>query len=81
MNKMNSSNLLLCMVVVVGIAFLIVAATGLEITDLAVAQTPKDNATNATMMAQDNMTSSAGNMNDANMTQIGNMSGCGNECF
>jgi hypothetical protein len=27
------------------------------------------------------MTSSAGNMTDANMTQIGNMSGCGNECF
>ena len=58
-----------------------VAATGMETTELAVAQTPMDNATNATMMAQDNMTSSAGNMTDANMTQIGNMSGCDNECF
>jgi hypothetical protein len=50
-------------------------------TELAVAQTPMNNTTNATMMAQDNMTSSAGNMTDANMKQIGNMSGCGNECF
>jgi hypothetical protein len=58
-----------------------VAATGMEMTELAVAQTPTDNATNATMMAQGNMTSSAGNMTDANMTQIGHMSGCGNECF
>lgn len=78
---MNIMNLLPCMGVVVGIAFLIVAATGMEITELAVAQTPTDNATDATMMAQENMTSSAGNMTDANMTQIGNMSGRGNECF
>jgi hypothetical protein len=58
-----------------------VPATGMEMTELAVAQTLMVNETNATMMAQDNMTSSAGNMTDANMTQIGNMSGCGNECF
>jgi hypothetical protein len=32
-------------------------------------------------MAQNIMTSSAGNMTDANMTQIGNMSRCDNECF
>ena len=50
-------------------------------TDLAVTQTPMDNTINVTMMAQDNMASSAGNMTDANMKQIGNMSGCGNECF
>jgi hypothetical protein len=40
-----------------------------------------DNTTNATMMAQDNMTSNIGNMTDANTTQSGNMSGCGDECF
>ena len=40
-----------------------------------------DNATNGTTMAADNMTASAGNMTDANTTQIGNISGCGNECF
>jgi hypothetical protein len=47
-----------------------VAATGMETTELAVAQTPMDNATNANMMAQNTMTSSAGNMTDANMTQL-----------
>jgi hypothetical protein len=78
---MNILNLLPCMVVVVGIAFSIVATTGWGMTELALAQTQLDNTTNATMMAQDNMTSSAGNTTDANMTQIGNMSGCGNECF
>jgi hypothetical protein len=35
----------------------------------------------ATTIAADNMTASAGNMTDANKTQIDNMSGCNNECF
>jgi hypothetical protein len=65
----------------VGIAFSLVAATGLEMTDLAVAQAPMDNSTNATMMAQGNMTTSAGNMTDANMTQIGQYVGLRQRIF
>jgi len=37
--------------------------------------------TNATTTSAENMTASPGNMTGANMTQIGNISGCGNECF
>jgi hypothetical protein len=33
------------------------------------------------MATQDNMTAGAGNTTDANVTQSGKISGCGNECF
>jgi hypothetical protein len=45
-------------------------------TELALAQTLMDEATNATLIAQDNMTSSAGNMTDTNMTLIGQLEKC-----
>jgi len=37
-------------------------------------------ATVTPVLAQDNMTM-GGNMTDANSTQTGSISGCGNECF
>ena len=40
-----------------------------------------DNATDANTTSAGNMTASAGNMTGANMTQMGNVSNCGNECF
>ena len=78
---MNILNYSPYMGVVVGIAFYNSRGNWFGMTELTVAQTPMDNTTNANMMAQDNMTSSAGNMTVANMKQIGNMPGCGNECF
>ena len=69
------------MAVVASFLFLIMATTGQGIAYTAAVQTMVDNATNGTKVAADNMTADAGNMTDANTTQIGNISGCGNECF
>jgi hypothetical protein len=78
---MNALNLVWYIAIVASFLFLIMAATGQGITDSAVAQIMMDNATNATTTSAENMTASPGNMTGANMTQIGNISGCGNECF
>jgi hypothetical protein len=58
------------MVVVVGISLLI-AGSGSELINSALAQTMD----NATTMAQGNMTAGAGNMTDSNVTGSGNISG------
>jgi hypothetical protein len=76
---MNILNLGQCMVMVAGFLFLIMAATDQGIFESAVSQPMTDNATDSTTMGADNMTAGAGNMTDANMTQVGNMSTCGNE--
>jgi Flp pilus assembly protein CpaB len=56
------------------VAIAIVAAFGLAVVvGLA-------SVTAAPVLAQDNMTM-GGNMTDANSTQTGSISGCGNECF
>lgn len=62
--------MLTCMVVVVGISLLI-AGSGSELINSALAQTMD----NATTMAQGNMTAGAGNMTDSNVTGSGNISG------
>ena len=69
---MTKSKVLVLLVFVMGITFSLVETTASE------AQPTTDNATMAT---QDNMTAGAGNMTDANVTQSGQISGCGNECF
>ena len=63
--------MLTCMVVVVGISLLI-AGSGSELINSALAQETMDN---ATTMAQGNMTEGAGNMTDSNVTGSGNISG------
>jgi hypothetical protein len=62
---------LTCMVVVVGISILI-AGSGSELINSALAQETMDN---ATTMTQGNMTAGAGNMTDSNVTGSGNISG------
>jgi hypothetical protein len=69
---MTKSKVLVLLVFVTGITFSVVETTASE------AQPTTDNATMAT---QDNMTAGAGNTTDANVTQSGKISGCGNECF
>jgi hypothetical protein len=59
------------MVVVVGISLLI-AGSGSELINSALAQETMDN---ATTMTQGNMTAGAGNMTDSNVTESGNISG------
>lgn len=66
---------------VAGSLFLTMAAVDQGIFESVVSQPMMDNATDTTTAGTDNMTAGAGNMTDANMTQTGNMSGCGNECF
>jgi hypothetical protein len=78
---MNALNLVWCAAMVASFLLLVMATTGQGIASPAVAQTMMDNATNATTTSAGNMTASAGNMTGANMTQMGNVSGCGNECF
>ncbi|HJR48921.1 MAG TPA: hypothetical protein VJ799_12260 [Nitrososphaeraceae archaeon] len=69
---MTKSKVFVLLVFVTGITFSVVETTASE------AQPTTDNATMAT---QDNMTAGAGNTTDANVTQSGKISGCGNECF
>ena len=78
---MSALNLICCTSMVASFLFLVMATSGQGITYPAVAQTMMDNATNATTTSAVNMTASAGNMTGANVTQMGNVSGCGNECF
>lgn len=68
---MNRNIVLTCMVVVVGISLLI-AGSGSELINSALAQETMDN---ATTIAQGNMTAGAGNMTDSNVTGSGNISG------
>lgn len=70
---MNRNIVLTCLVVVVGISLLI-AGSGSELINSALAQETMDN---ATTMAQGNMTADAGNMTDSNVTGSGNISGVG----
>jgi hypothetical protein len=72
---MKNSKLLAIIVFVTGISILGAETFSLGIIDSVLAQTTMDNATNATL------TTGAGNMTGANMTQSGNISGCGTECF
>jgi hypothetical protein len=72
---MKNSKMLAIIVFVTGISILGVETSNLGIIDSVLAQTTMDNATNATL------TTGAGNMTGANMTQSGNISGCGTECF
>jgi hypothetical protein len=72
---MKNSKMLAIIVFVTGISILGVETSSLGIIDSVLAQTTMDNATNATL------TTGAGNMTGANMTQSGNISGCGTECF
>ena len=72
---MKNSKMLAIIVFVTGISILCVETSSLGIIDSVLAQTTMDNATNATL------TTGAGNMTGANMTQSGNISGCGTECF
>ena len=67
--------MLAIIVFVTGISILGAETSSLGIIDSVLAQTTMDNATNATL------TTGAGNMTGANMTQSGNISGCGTECF
>ena len=69
---MVKSKVLVLLAFVTAITFSLVETTASD------AQPTTDN---ATMAAQDNMTAGAGNMTDANVTQTGKISGCGNECF
>jgi hypothetical protein len=69
---MAKSKVFVLLVFVTGITFSVVETTASE------AQPTTDNATMAT---QENMTAGAGNTTDANVTQSGKISGCGNECF
>ncbi|MGC2387170.1 MAG: hypothetical protein WA460_08835 [Nitrososphaeraceae archaeon] len=78
---MNRNLVLTCLVLVMGISLSIVGQSGSELIDSASAQITMDNGTDATNMAQGNMTAGAGNMTDSNTTGSGNISGCGNECF
>jgi hypothetical protein len=78
---MNALNIIWCEAMVVSFLFLVMATTGQGITSPAVAQTMMDNATNTTTTFAGNMTASGGNITGTNMTQMGNVSGCGNECF
>jgi hypothetical protein len=78
---MNALNLVWYVAMVASSLFLIISATDQGITYPAVAQTMMDNATNTSTTSAENMTASAGNMTGSNMTQMGNVSGCGNECF
>ena len=78
---MKNSKVIAIIMLVTGISILGVETSGLGIIDSALAQTTMDNTTNATMTYQSNMTTGDGNMAGANMTQSGNISGCGNECF
>lgn len=78
---MKNSKVIAILMLVTGISILGVETSGLGIIDSALAQTTMDNTINATMTSQSNMTTGAGNMTGANMTQSGNISGCGNECF
>ncbi|MGB8766654.1 MAG: hypothetical protein WCC79_04965 [Nitrososphaeraceae archaeon] len=68
---MNRNLVLTCLVVVVGISLLI-AGSGSELINSALAQETMDN---ATTMDQGNMTAGAGNMTDSNVTGSGNISG------
>ena len=72
---MTKSKVLVLLVFVTAITFSVVETTSSD------AQPTTDNATDTTMATQDNMTAGAGNMTDANVTQSGQISGCGNECF
>jgi type IV secretory pathway TrbL component len=72
---MTKSKVLVLLVFVTGITFSAVGTSGSD------AQSTTDNATDTTMAMQNNMTASAGNMTDANVTQSGKISGCGTECF
>lgn len=72
---MKNSKMLAIIVFVTGISILGAETSSLGIIDSVLAQTTMDNATNATL------TTGAGNVNGANMTQSGNISGCGTECF
>ncbi|HKI09972.1 MAG TPA: hypothetical protein VKA09_16395 [Nitrososphaeraceae archaeon] len=72
---MTKSKVLVLLVFVTGITFSLVGTNGSD------AQSTIDNATDTTMATQDNMTASAGNMTDANITESGKISGCGTECF
>lgn len=78
---MINLNSLPCKAIMAWFVFLMMGATSLAIPNSALAQSATDNATNTTAMAAENMTASAVNMTGANMTQNGNISGCGNECF
>jgi hypothetical protein len=78
---MSALNLIWCVAMVASFLFLVMVTTGQGITYSAIAQTMTDNAANATTTSRGNMTASAGNMTGTNMTQMGNVSGCGNECF
>ena len=72
---MKNSKMLAIIVFVTGISILGAETSSLGIIDSVLAQTTMDNATNATLPT------GAGNMTGANMTQSGNISGCGTECF
>jgi hypothetical protein len=72
---MKNSKMLAIIVFVTGISILGAETSSLGIIDSVLAQTTMDNATNATLTTGD------GNMSGANMTQSGNISGCGTECF
>jgi hypothetical protein len=72
---MKNSKMLAIIVFVTGISILGAETSSLGIIDSVLAQTTMDNATNATL------TTGAGNVTGANMTQSGNISGCGTECF
>jgi hypothetical protein len=72
---MKNSKMLAIIVFVTGISILGVETSSLGIIDSVLAQTTMGNATNATLTTGD------GNMSGANMTQSGNISGCGTECF
>jgi hypothetical protein len=72
---MKNSKMLAIIVFVTGISILGAETSSLGIIDSVLAQTTMGNATNATLTTGD------GNMSGANMTQSGNISGCGTECF
>jgi hypothetical protein len=78
---MNRNLVLTFLVLVMGISLSIVGQNGSDMINSASAQTTMDNGTDATTMAQGNMTAGAGNMTDSNATASGNISGVGGNPF
>jgi hypothetical protein len=74
---MNKNKVLTCLSIVTGISLSILGQSSPELVESAWSQTTMGNETDA----QGNMSAGAANMTNANSTESGSISGCGNECF
>jgi hypothetical protein len=78
---MNKNRVLTCLTIVTGISLSILGQSSPELVESAWSQTTMGNETDANVTAQGNMSAGAANMTNANSTESGSISGCGNECF